>query len=116
MLTACPECNGQVSDQADKCPHCGHPTGHVAPVAPPASKAAAPVFLVFALAAFVVLLFTPRFLIGVPLLATLGGAAVSLVRREKGRLGAVLLLLATGFVFWTLERPSTSVSSATPSR
>jgi|GEM_PF-1700478 len=25
-LTECTECNGKISDQADKCPHCGAPT------------------------------------------------------------------------------------------
>ncbi len=25
-LIKCPECRGQVSDQATACPHCGHPT------------------------------------------------------------------------------------------
>jgi len=24
-LTSCPECSGQVSSEALRCPHCGHP-------------------------------------------------------------------------------------------
>lgn len=29
-LIKCPECRGQVSDQAVACPHCGHPTAALA--------------------------------------------------------------------------------------
>jgi hypothetical protein len=30
-LTRCPECSGQVTDQAVTCPHCGHPLAQTAP-------------------------------------------------------------------------------------
>jgi hypothetical protein len=29
-LIKCPECNGDVSDKAAACPHCGYPTGRTA--------------------------------------------------------------------------------------
>lgn len=37
MLIECPECKGQVSDQAEACPHCGHPTKPSAREIPPAA-------------------------------------------------------------------------------
>ncbi len=38
-LASCPDCNGKVSDLAEKCPHCGRPSNVVTPVAssPPVS-------------------------------------------------------------------------------
>lgn len=40
-LTSCPECKGQVSDQAAACPHCGAP--RVAVALPAGAVAATPV-------------------------------------------------------------------------
>jgi hypothetical protein len=59
----------------------------------------APVFLTLSIIAFVLFLGTPRFLLFFPLMATLGFAVVSLFRKEKGRIGTVIILVLTGVVF-----------------
>src|SRR5579862_7303433 len=105
MLIACPECKKEVSDQAQTCPHCGMAlTAGAAAVS--ASKRAAPVFLAFAAVALVLSLFTPRLLLFFPLMATFGCAVVSLVRKEKAKAGAVLVLLAGVGLFVLAESDS----------
>lgn len=101
MLIECPECKRQVSDQAESCPHCGHPMKQATPPAPTAEKKErnAPIFLVLSIIAFVLTLNTPKLLLFFPLMATLGCAVISLFRNEKGRIGAVLVLLFTGGLF-----------------
>jgi hypothetical protein len=39
MLIECPECKQQISDQAQACPHCGHPIKRARPVAAETPKA-----------------------------------------------------------------------------
>jgi hypothetical protein len=95
MLIECPECKRQVSDQAEGCPHCGHPirsSVHEIPRATPKDRNA-PIFLVLASIALVLSLFTPRLLLFFPIMGTLGCTAISLFRKEKGRIGAVLVLV-----------------------
>ena len=101
MLIECPECKRQVSDQAEACPHCGHPirpaVGEVARAAPKSRNA--PIFLILAAIALVLSLNTPRLLLLFPIMGTLGCCAISLFRREKGRIGAVLVIvLAIGLL------------------
>jgi hypothetical protein len=53
----------------------------------------APIFLVLSVIALILTLNTPRLLLFFPLMGTLGCAAISLLRKEKGRPGAVLVLI-----------------------
>jgi hypothetical protein len=52
-----------------------------------------PIFLVLASIALVLSLYTPRLLLFFPIMGTLGCGAISLLRNEKGRIGAVLVLV-----------------------
>jgi hypothetical protein len=79
------------------------------PVATPAPEAAsvkkapkAPLMLILAIIGFVLSLGTPRFLLFFPLMATLGFAVASIYRRERGRIGAALVLVLTIGV-WALS-------------
>jgi hypothetical protein len=102
MLIECPECKSQVSDQVEGCPHCGHPMGpSVHKIATPRDRNA-PIFLAVASIALVLSLFTPRLLLFFPMMGTLGCAAISLFRKEKGQIGAVLVLaFAVGLLVLT---------------
>jgi hypothetical protein len=95
MLIECPECKRQVSDQAAGCPHCGHPINPlIREVAPTArDRSSAPIFLVLASIALALSLFTPRLLLFFPVMGTLGCAAISFLRREKGRIGAAVVFV-----------------------
>lgn len=44
-IVSCPECGGNVSDRADKCPHCGNPMNVLPPV-PPVSVPQAPATII----------------------------------------------------------------------
>ena len=105
-LINCPECNKEISDQAESCPHCGHLVR--SPETPEAASRNAPVFLVLSLIALVLMLGTPRLLLFFPLMGTLGFAAISLIRKEKGRAGAVLVLILGGGL-WVLGDVSRSI-------
>jgi hypothetical protein len=96
MLIECPECKRQVSDQAEACPQCGHPIrpAAVGEIAQATVKGRnAPVFLVLGSIALVLSLCTPRLLLFFPIMGTLGCAAISLLRREQGRVGGILVLV-----------------------
>ncbi len=104
MLIECHECKREVSDQAESCPHCGHPikaTTHEIPRISQKERSA-PIFLVLSVIALVLTLGTPRLLLFFPLMGTLGCAAISLLRKEKGRPGAVLVLIL-GIGLWALS-------------
>lgn len=114
MLIECSECKQEVSDQAESCPHCGNP------IRPPAADSeitrvarkerSAPIFLVLAVIAFLLSLDTPRFLLFFPIMGTLGCAAISLFRKEKGRFGAVLVFVF-GIGLFLLNEMSTGVAT-----
>lgn len=85
MLIECPECKKQVSDHAMSCPRCGHPlrasdqdVSHTT-----ARERNGPVFLVLSVIALFLMLNTPRLLLFFPLMATLGCAAISVIRKEN---------------------------------
>jgi hypothetical protein len=92
-LKNCPECNGQVSDTAASCPHCGFVPGpRVEPAAP---KKPRPPYLIAAAVVFFLSLVTPRALFVVPVIATVALAVVSIVRKEGyQRLAAGVAVLA----------------------
>jgi DNA-directed RNA polymerase subunit RPC12/RpoP len=95
MLIKCPECNREISDQADNCPHCGHPI-NLAPKGPPQVRNVdrnAPIFLVISVVALGLSLFTPRLLLFFPIMGTLGSAGVSIVRKEKGLAGSIIVIV-----------------------
>jgi len=96
MLIECPECRKQVSDHAESCPHCRNP------VKPPASevrvevvvkKRRPPIFLLVAVIALILSVFTPRLLLFFPIMATLSSAAIALFRREKAPAAAVIVFV-----------------------
>lgn len=121
MLISCLECKREISDQAESCPHCGHPLKRPAaaePAAPQTKQGSAPIFLVLGAIALVLALGTPRFLLFFPLIGTIGFAAISLFRRERARSAGVLVLVC-GIGLWVLnESPSTgsNTSAETASR
>lgn len=115
MLISCPECKREISDQAQSCPHCGRPlktlTGQNTRQPKPQN---APIFLVLGVIALFLTFNTPRLLLFFPLMGTVGFAAISLFRSEKGRPGAVVVLLC-GIALWVIsEMPSTSVNPESP--
>jgi len=95
MLITCPECNREISDQAQTCPHCGRPlksaskSDHLVAVA----TRRKPIFVIIAAGALVLSLFTPRLLLFFPLMTTFACAVTSLFRKETGRIGAVAVLV-----------------------
>jgi hypothetical protein len=101
MLSECPACQGKISNQAQSCPHCGHP---LSPTSKPSaiatgSRRRQPLFLILATLAFILTLSTPRLLITLPTFATLGCAVISLFRREKASvLAGVVILLSIGLL------------------
>jgi hypothetical protein len=104
MLVDCPDCKREVSDQAESCPHCGHPLRAFSQeVSRTSSKQRnAPIFLVLSFIAFLLTATTPRLLSFFILMAIIGCAAISLIRREKGRPWAVIILLF-GIGLWLSE-------------
>ncbi len=115
MLIECPECKRQVSDQAERCPHCGHPLKSLKAPMVTAKVQRAPVFVILAAIAFVLSLVTPRLLLTFPLMLTFACAVISLFRKEKGRIGAaVVFVLAIGLLLAneTITTSSTSGTSA----
>ncbi len=74
MIQQCPECKGSVSDQAARCPHCGHLLGTPVPLTIPKTRSA-PVFMVLALFGLMVCLFTPRIIVALPILGTIACAS-----------------------------------------
>jgi hypothetical protein len=129
-LGSCKTCGKEVSTEAKYCPHCGQPDPIPSPE-PEARKTVtdpklgdgpmfqaqpttvtkkkyrnSPIFLTLSVIAFVLSLGTPRFLLFFPLMTTLGFAAVSIFRREKGQIGAVIVLVLTGGLFLLSEMGS----------
>jgi len=133
-LINCSECGAQVSDKAEACPHCGAPIEKTASsrvrrpdvisntppeVSPAKPKASAPIFLSLAVVAFLLTLTTPRLLLFFPLMGTLGFAAVSFFRKEKGRAAAVIIFVLTLGVLGTSEfltSVPTTTASMTPEK
>jgi len=116
MLIKCPECEREVSDSAPSCPSCGFPLQKqalVEPVPNPASTShATPIFLVLAGIALLAGLSAPRFLVFMPVMLTLGLGVTSLIRREKGRVAAMgILVLGLAMLFWSSSDSSTSSSN-----
>jgi zinc-ribbon domain len=95
MLIICSECNREVSDRAQSCPHCGAPLVSVINKSAVAELSATrtPVFVIVAVVALILGLVTPRLLLFFPLMVAFACAIISLFRKEKGRLGAVLVLV-----------------------
>jgi hypothetical protein len=76
--------------------------------AEPVKKRTAPIFLALSVIALVLMLNTPRLLLFFPLMGILGGATISLFRKERGWPGAVVVLLL-GIGLWVLsEMPNTN--------
>src|SRR5437868_11769763 len=97
MLIKCPECDSEVSDNAAACPKCGFPLKHEGreEVANPTVKTQpSPVCLAISFVALVLSLFTPRFLVFMPLLMAAALAVLSLIRREKWRWAGILVLIS----------------------
>jgi RNA polymerase subunit RPABC4/transcription elongation factor Spt4 len=135
MLISCPECQRDVSDQAASCPHCGHPInanskkteteGRVVPSTSTESQVAqrsentvrnAPILAILATIGLVMTLYTPRFLIFLPLMITFGLGVGSLFRKEKGKPWVVLVLLAAVGVFLLANVDPQKMRAAAPSR
>jgi hypothetical protein len=117
MLVNCSECRKEISDQAESCPHCGHPLRKVASEPPSGTQKDGAPFLIFATIALVISLFSNQAL--VPAMATIGFAAASLLRSEKWRPGAGIVL-AVGIILFvavaTVQTPASTTavtSSAT---
>gem|GEM_PF-2920187 len=113
MLVECPECKAQISSEAASCPSCGRP--NTTTPSPTQTVARSPAFLIAAVAGLVFSLFTPRLIVVLPILATVVLAIVSIVRKEKTRAGAVVvLLLAIGlFVVGSSDmRPGRGAANA----
>ena len=92
MLIECPACKREVSDQALSCPHCGHPIKFETPAAAGGvqeKRGSTPIFLMLSVVALFLLFGTPRLLLFFPLMGTVVCAAISWLRRERGRGGAV---------------------------
>jgi hypothetical protein len=118
MLINCAECSKQISDRADSCPHCGHPT-LPPPDALPAIKLPLerperrqPIFLIIGVCALGLSLTTPRILLFFPIMVTLASTVIALFRREKAPGAALIVIaLAIGLVALNendLKAPSTS--------
>lgn len=81
--------DGEISSQPARCPQCGAAGGSLAD--------RAPMFVWIAAAALVLTPFVPRLLLVIPVLAAVACAIAALVRRERYRAGAWLVLgLAVG--------------------
>lgn len=109
MLINCQECKREISDQAQSCPHCGHPvrpietlTSVVSPAPKTEKPRAAPIFLILGFLALLVGLDTPRILIFFPVMAAVGFSIIALFRREKAPALSVLVLLG-GVGLWMLS-------------
>lgn len=114
MIQECPECKGSVSDQAAACPHCGHPLSK--PAAPSSLKTRrTPVFMVLALLGLMASLFTPRLIVALPVLGTMGCAVVALFRREPARLVSVLTLVGAAGLLILSSNTSTRLTGEDPS-
>lgn len=123
MLVECRECKKQISDQAAACPNCGCPR-HPAQPADTATNASvpaynaqtlkkrSPTFLVVAATSLVLALFTPRILLSLILLVVFVSGVLSLIRRETGRVGAVIILLLGVGLLVLNEEMSSSVYHA----
>jgi len=98
MLIECRVCKREISDQASSCPNCGHPIK----VESPEKRQNAPIFLSLSVVAFFLLFSTPRLLLFFPLMGTIGCAVISMLRKEKGRGGAVAVL-CLGIGIWVLS-------------
>lgn len=72
---------------------------HQGPARSKSKSRNAPIFLTLSIIAFVLFLGTPRFLLFFPLMATLGFAVVSLFRKERGGVGAAIVLILAGLIF-----------------
>lgn len=110
MLIPCCECRQQISDQAETCPHCGV---RIKGAATNSINHGMPIFLALAVIGFALSLFTPRFLLTFPLMATLGLSTVSFFRKEKWRGGAITVFvggIALMFVSGISNSPSPSPS------
>ncbi|HLO78343.1 MAG TPA: FxLYD domain-containing protein [Magnetospirillum sp.] len=101
MLTQCKECAQQISDRAETCPHCGVRIAGPAENTTRNPTKGTPVFLVLATVGLFLCLFTPRILLSIPLMATLGLAVLSFIRRERWRGGSIaVFLLGISMMFW----------------
>ncbi len=85
MLISCPECNANISDSAAACPQCGHPMTAAAGKAAPIRSPPTPLLLILSVISLLLSLFTPRFLLFMPLMVTAALAIVSLIRKERFR-------------------------------
>ena len=107
-MIKCPECGSEISTAAHACPQCGHPNQPLNNDNSPTLHKTQnkPVFLVLSALGFVLSLFTPRLLLVVPIMGTLGCAVISLFRKEKWQPGSVGILVG-GIVLLVLNSPIT---------
>jgi energy-coupling factor transporter transmembrane protein EcfT len=116
MLIECPSCGRQISDAAESCPQCGHPREHP-DVAYDDKPETSSISLTISLIAFILAIFTPRFLLFFPLMISFGFAAASLFRKEKWRLGSVIIIiLAIGLFISSNRGPTPSFKESTSSQ
>ena len=108
MLIKCPECKTEVSSQATSCPKCGHPLA--VQETPQTKVRRTPIFVTLAAIALLLSLSTPRFLLFFPLMGVLGFSIVSLLRREKGSVVALLVLIL-GVGVYVLSESSTTLTA-----
>jgi hypothetical protein len=117
MLVECAECKTKISSEATACPSCGRPQFAQTTLAS-SPKVRAPAFLIAAVVGLAFSLYTPKLILVLPILATVVLAIISIVRRERARAGAaVVLVLAIGlFVVGSSDlQPGHDVSSAAQS-
>lgn len=118
MLIKCPECDHEVSDSAPACPHCGFALAKAEPRLAPAphppermrpEKGRPPLFVLLSGAALFACFFSPRFLVFLPVMITIGLAVIALTRREAGRVVAgIVIVLAIGLLFLSSTDSTTS--------
>jgi hypothetical protein len=92
-MTLATDQDGEISDQPARCPECGAAGGNLAD--------RAPMFVWIAAAALALAPFVPRLLLVIPVLVTVACAIAAMVRRERYREGAWLVLcLAVALLVW----------------
>ena len=115
MLIKCPECGHDVSDLAPSCPHCGYVLAAASAassadpitavlVPPKKGKAPTPVALAISVVALLMALASPRFTVAMPLIISAASAIIALVRKERWRWSAiVVLVLCLVMFFWAAD-------------
>ena len=94
-LINCPECNKEISDTVENCPHCGYKIKPKTEFKKKKEKKSG-VFQIISLATFIIALFTPQLFLNFFVLIVIVSAITSLIRKEK-RWVLSLIVLLLGF-------------------